>query len=199
MSRDLHEKIGSVTPENLFAGIYPSAIKASGTIAKGEAEATYARGTLLAKGADGKLILFGSDADEGTYSATGDGTTTKFSLIAGGVIPTGIKEVKVDGTAVTAYTYNSVVGELEFEEAPGNTKAIAVTTLLGGGNADCVLAEDITVGTEADEPALVFITGNFNEDALILATGASLTEADKDALRIRGILLGASENESVTV
>ena len=64
--------------------------------------------------------------------------------------------------------------------------------------ADCVLAEDVPVGTSADEPALVFITGNFNEDALILATGASLTEADRDALRIRGILLGASENEVVT-
>jgi len=63
--------------------------------------------------------------------------------------------------------------------------------------ADCVLVRDIDVGTANDENALVFITGNFNEDALILASGASLTEADRDALRIRGIILGASQGENV--
>lgn len=197
MTRDLHEKIGSVIPENLFAGLEPSALKAAGTIAKGDAEATYVRGTLLAKGADGKLIVIGSDADEGSFSATGDGTKTKFSLIDGGVIPTGIKEVKVDGTAVTAYTYNSVVGELEFEEAPGNTKAIAVTTLIGGGNADCVLAEDVTVGTENDENVLVYIAGNFNADELIVAEGYEISAADKDLLRMKGIILGTSQEENV--
>lgn len=197
MTRDLHEKIGSVIPENLFAGLEPSAIKAAGIIAKGDAEATYVRGTLLGKSADGKLIVLGSDADEGSFSATGDGTKTKFSLVDGGVIPTGIKEVKVDGTAVTAYSYNKTVGELEFDEAPANTKAIAVTTIVGGDNADCVLAEDITVGTEADETALVFIAGNFNADKLIVAEGYEISAADKDLLRMKGIILGTSQEENV--
>ena len=63
--------------------------------------------------------------------------------------------------------------------------------------ADCILAEDIDVGTANDENALVFIQGNFNEDALILKAGASLTEDDRDALRIRNIILGASQTENV--
>jgi hypothetical protein len=137
MSRDLHEKIGSVTPENLFAGLDPRALTKAGVLRKLGTAATLVRGTLLAKSSgsagDGKLVIFG------TTAATNETLT-----------------------------------------------------------ADCVLAEDVAVGTSADENALVFITGNFNEDELTLASGASLTEADRDALRVRGILLGASETESVT-
>lgn len=136
MSRDLHEKIGSVTPENLFAGLDPRALTKAGILRKLGTAATLVRGTLLAKSSgsagDGKLVIFG------TTAATNETLT-----------------------------------------------------------ADCVLAEDVEVGTSADEPALVYITGNFNEDELVLATGASLTEDDRDALRVRGILLGASETESV--
>lgn len=137
MSRDLHEKIGSVIPENLFAGLDPRALTKAGVLRKLGTAATLVRGTLLAKSSgsagDGKLVIFG------TTAATNETLT-----------------------------------------------------------ADCVLAEDVEVGTAADENALVFITGNFNEDELTLASGASLTEADRDALRVRGILLGASETESVT-
>lgn len=137
MTRDLHEKIGSVTPENLFAGLDPRALTKAGVLRKLGTAATLIRGTLLAKSSgsagDGKLVIFG------TTAATNETLT-----------------------------------------------------------ADCVLAEDVQVGTAADENALVFITGNFNEDELTLASGASLTEADRDALRVRGILLGASETESVT-
>ena len=136
MSRDLHEKIGSVTPENLFAGLDPRALTKAGILRKLGTAATLVRGTLLAKSSgsagDGKLVIFG------TTAATNETLT-----------------------------------------------------------ADCVLAEDVEVGTSVDEPALVYITGNFIEDELVLATGASLTEDDRDALRVRGILLGASETESV--
>ena len=138
MTRDLHEKIGSVTPENLFAGLDPRALTKAGVLRKLGTAATLVRGTLLAKssgsGGDGKLVIFGTTA--------------------------------------------------------GSNETLT---------ADCVLAEDVEIGTAADENALVFITGNFNEDELTLASGASLTEADRDALRVRGILLGASETESVTV
>ena len=60
-----------------------------------------------------------------------------------------------------------------------------------------VTKSTVPVGTANDEAALVYITGNFNEDELILKSGASLTEADRDALRVRGILLGSSETEKV--
>ena len=133
MTRDLHEKIGSVTPENLFAGLEPHALKKAGVIRKLETAGTMKRGTLMAKSSvDGKLVIFGTTAD------TGETLTP-----------------------------------------------------------DCVLVTDIDVGTSVDENALVYISGNFNEDALIMDEGASLTEADRDALRIRNIILGGSQEENV--
>ncbi len=136
MNRDLHEKIGEVSVENLFAGLEPPALTKAGVIRKLGTAGTLKRGTLLAKSSgsagDGKLVIFGT-------SAASNETLT----------------------------------------------------------ADCVLANDIDVGTTSDENALVYITGHFNEDALILGTGASLAEADRDALRVRGILLGASQGVNV--
>lgn len=191
MERDLHEKLGSVDFEKLFAGMEPPAIVKHGTIEKLDAKATLKRGTLLAKNEAGKLIVCGSDVDAtGTFTATGDGSTAKFSLVSGGVIPKALTEVKVDGTATTDYTYNPAIGELEFETAPGNSEAIAVKFTVGGGNPDCVLTDDIEVGTTADENATVYVSGCFNEAALIMADGYTLTEADKDVLRTKGILLG---------
>jgi hypothetical protein len=136
MTRDLHEKLGVMEQENLFAGLEPHALTKAGVIRKLGTAGTLKRGTLLAKSSgsagDGKLVIFGT-------SAASNETLT----------------------------------------------------------ADCVLVRDIDVGTANDENALVYISGNFNEDALILASGASLTEADRDALRIRGIILGASQGENV--
>lgn len=128
-TRDLHEKIGSVEFEKLFAGMQPPAIVKPGTIRKLSTAGTLKRGTLLAKssgsGGDGKLVIFGTSA--------------------------------------------------------GSNETLT---------ADCVLCDDIDVGTSNDENAAVYVSGDFNEAALILASGASLTEADRDALRTKGILLG---------
>ena len=128
-TRDLHEKIGSMEFEKLFAGMLPQPIVKPGVIRKLGAAGTLKRGTLLAKssgsGGDGKLVIFGTSA--------------------------------------------------------GSNETLT---------ADCVLCDDIDVGTTNDENAAVYVSGDFNEAALILASGASLTEADRDALRTKGILLG---------
>ncbi len=198
MTRDLHEKLGSVTPENLFAKLDPPALKDAGTIAHGAASAEYLRGSLMAKGADGKLSLIGSDVDAtGTASGTGDGSTVKFPVIVGGDPTSKLTEVKVGGTATTAYSYNPVTGEIVFDEAPANAASIAIKYTTGGGNADCVLAENVTVGTTNDENVLVYIAGCFNEDALIVAEGYTISAADKDELRKKGILLSNSQSENV--
>ena len=127
--RDLHEKIGSVEFEKLFAGMQPPAIVKPGVIRKLGTAGTLKRGSLLAKSSgsagDGKLVIFG------TTAATNETLT-----------------------------------------------------------ADCVLCDDIEVGTTDDENAAVYVSGDFNEAALIVATGATITEADRDALRTKGILLG---------
>ena len=136
MTRDLHEKLGTVTPENLIAQLDPPALKKAGLIRKLGTAGTLKRGTLLAKSSgsagDGKLVIFG------TTAATNETLT-----------------------------------------------------------ADCILAEDIDIGTAADENALTFYQGNFNEDALIIKSGASIADSDKDDLRLRNIILGASQTENV--
>lgn len=57
--------------------------------------------------------------------------------------------------------------------------------------ADCVLCDDITVGTDADETVAVYIAGCFNPDKVTVAEGYTITEGDRDALRIRSIVLKA--------
>ena len=133
MTRDLHEKIGSVEFEKLFAGLEPPAKVGKGTIRKLGTAGTLKRGTLLAKSSgsagDGKLVIFGTTAE------------TNETLTA-----------------------------------------------------DCILCDDIVVGTTADENVAVYLTGCFVEASLILDTGASLTEDDRDALREKGIFLGTVQD-----
>lgn len=132
-TRDLHEKVGSVEFDQLFASIDPPARVRGGTIRKLGTAATLKRGTILAKSSgsagDGKLVILG------TTAATNETLT-----------------------------------------------------------ADCILTDDLTVGTSADENTTVYITGDFNINKMIVATGYTITEADKDALRMKGILLGTVEN-----
>lgn len=55
--------------------------------------------------------------------------------------------------------------------------------------ANCVLAEDVTVGTDADADAVAYRTGHFNANGLTVADTYTITAADKEALRSVGILL----------
>ena len=165
----------TVQPDNLIAGLAPSPEVYTVTIAKGAEEVTYKRGTALAKGEDGKMYILGTAGTAGTFTATGDGSTVKFSLIDDGVIPAAVTEVKVDGTALTSgFSYIAANGDLIFDEAPANTKSIAVKTVIGTFTANAVLA---------------YRTGHFNENALIVKNSYTITADDKEAFRIAGILL----------
>ncbi len=55
---------------------------------------------------------------------------------------------------------------------------------------DCVLTDDVTVGTESDVVAPVYTAGCFNVSALTVKDGYTISEADKDKLRERGLYLG---------
>lgn len=190
---NLSQKLGEMNYDGLFSDLTPKAEVRGKTIRKLGTAATLKRGTILAKDADGKLIVLGSDIDDtGTFSATGDGSTTKFSLVSCGVTPSAVTEVKVDGTETTAYTYNKVTGELEFNEAPANTKTIAVKFVTGGGNADCILCDDVVVGTESDENVSVYTAGCFNLNKVHVATGYTISADDFDALRKYGIVFKAA-------
>ena len=55
--------------------------------------------------------------------------------------------------------------------------------------ANCILAEDVEVGTESAATALAYRTGHFAKDKLIVVSSASFDGADKEALRDVGILV----------
>ena len=58
-----------------------------------------------------------------------------------------------------------------------------------GGTPDCVLCDDITLAAGESATVPVYTAGCFNEDKLTVADGYTVTDADKDALRMRGIIL----------
>ena len=61
------------------------------------------------------------------------------------------------------------------------------------GKANAVLADD--VDTSATTTGIAYQTGHFNTNSLIVANGYEITAADKEALRVAGILLSdAVEN-----
>lgn len=55
--------------------------------------------------------------------------------------------------------------------------------------ANCILAEDVEVGTTADASALAYRTGHFASNKLIVKDEYELKAEDKEALRDVGILI----------
>lgn len=55
--------------------------------------------------------------------------------------------------------------------------------------ANCVLCDDVDVGTAADVTTLAYCTGVFNSNKLIVKTSYTMTASDKEALRDAGILI----------
>ena len=55
--------------------------------------------------------------------------------------------------------------------------------------ANCILAEDVEIGTTEDAVALAYRTGHFASNKLIVASGKTFGAADKEALRDVGILI----------
>lgn len=53
---------------------------------------------------------------------------------------------------------------------------------------DCILCDDTEIGADADVTTAVYKAGCFNLEKLIVAKDYTITEADKDKLRERGIV-----------
>lgn len=58
--------------------------------------------------------------------------------------------------------------------------------------ANCILADDVEVGTTADKDATAYRTGNFNRNKLIVADGHTLKATDEEELRKCGIILNTA-------
>ena len=67
----------------------------------------------------------------------------------------------------------------------GMVKIGAETT----GKANAVLAESVDTGDGDAVVAVAYRTGHFNANSLIVADGYEITAADKEALRVAGILI----------
>jgi hypothetical protein len=67
----------------------------------------------------------------------------------------------------------------------GMVKISAATT----GKANAVLAETIDTGTGDAVVGIAYRAGHFNTNSLIVADGYEITAADREALRIAGILI----------
>lgn len=57
------------------------------------------------------------------------------------------------------------------------------------GKANAVLAEAVDTGAGEAVEAIAYRTGHFNTNSLIVAEGYEITAADKEALRVAGILI----------
>lgn len=80
-----------------------------------------------------------------------------------------------------------------FAKSSVDNKLVVLGTTAEEGEtlvADCILCDDVVVGTGADVNAAVYTAGNFNYNALIAKSGHTISEAEKDKLRERGIYLG---------
>lgn len=74
----------------------------------------------------------------------------------------------------------------------GDGKMVALGTTAGSNEtltANCILAEDVEVGTTADVTVLAYRTGHFARNKLAVASGYTLKATDEEELRKAGILL----------
>ena len=77
----------------------------------------------------------------------------------------------------------------------GDNKLVILGTEAGGDEtltADCILCDDVEVGTDTDVTVPVYYAGCFDPAKCTVKAEYSLSEADKDNLRVRGILFKAA-------
>lgn len=191
---NLSNKIGDMTLDGLVSDIKPAPQVRKGVIAHGDAEVSFVRGTIMEKSADGKLHILGTNpVAEVTEDFNGDASATTFTLTATAK-PLAIKSVKVGTTAVTIASYNAQTGVVTLSAAPAaGTKNVHVTYDRADANTpDCVLCDDVTVGTSNDETVAVYTAGCFNTSKVTVKTNYTITDADLDALRCRNIVFKAA-------
>ena len=99
------------------------------------------------------------------------------------------------GTILKGATEATYVRGTLFAKSASTGKLVIFGTTADQGDtltADCILCDDIKVGTSADAKAAVYIGGCFDPNKLTVKTGATITEAVKDVLREKGIILKAA-------
>ncbi len=116
-----------------------------------------------------------------------------FDNLIGGTYPAAeVFSIEIRKETAEAVTYKRGTAFALSSGTAGDGKHVTLGTTAAANEtltANCVLAEDVEVGTGADATAIAYRTGHFNSNSLTVAEGYTLTAADKEALRVAGILL----------
>ena len=99
-------------------------------------------------------------------------------------------KIRKEATAAAHYKRGTVLA-LSTGTA-GDSKMVILGTTAAANEtltANCILADDEDVGTDADVTVLAYRTGHFNRNKLIVKSSYTLSAADEEALRNGGILL----------
>ena len=154
---------------------------------------TLAADLYVPKGADGKLSALGTNpGGAATEDFNGNGAATTFTLAAD-PLPLKVLGAKVGTTDATVSAYNAQTGVVTLSAAPAaGTKNVHITYEVAGANVpDCILCDDVTVGTDADVEVAVYKGGCFDPGKVTVKSGYTITAADKDKLRTYGIIFKA--------
>lgn len=195
MNARIDETLNQPNFDGLIAGNNPEPEIFSVTIRKLSAAANLKRGTILAlssgSAGDGKMVILGTAAATDSQKFSGDGNSTTFTVTAK---PATIEALKVGSDEVTAFTYDSGTGVITCTAAPasGSDNVEAIYPAGEILTADCILSDDVDVGTTDDVKATAYRDGTFNRDKLIVAAGYTMTATDKHDLRMAGIHLEAA-------
>lgn len=92
-------------------------------------------------------------------------------IVGGGVI--------AKGAEATTVKHGTILSK--------DAKSGNLAVMKAGATPDCVLAEDVEVGTDEDANVVVYIAGCFDPDKCIVADGYNLSTADRDTLRTKNI------------
>lgn len=97
--------------------------------------------------------------------------------------------IRKEATAAATYKRGTV---LALSAVAGDGKLVilgSTATTNETLTANCILAEDVEVGTTADVTVLAYRTGHFARNKLAVASGYTLKATDEEELRKAGILL----------
>lgn len=95
--------------------------------------------------------------------------------------------IRKEATAAAAYKRGTV---LALSAGDGKLVILGSTATTNETlTANCILAEDVEVGTTADVTVLAYRTGHFARNKLAVASGYTLKATDEEELRKSGILL----------
>lgn len=185
---NLNRKVGEMSYDGLITDLTPPVQVRGRTIRKLAVAANYARGTILTRSSiDNKLVILGT-----TAAGAADAVPATYALTEDAAIAAGKTYYTRSGsegsyvyTAVTEPAVENIATYYEMT-APGSPAVNAEVLVV-----DCILCDDTDIGTADDINAAVYTAGCFDPGKVTAKDGYTITETDKDELRMRDIVFKA--------